>query len=216
MDFIDHEATEDPLENNTLVFSDDEEELTNDEMDDFINDTDQPRDDVIFYRQLDPGNIDHYHKFANQTRDPTLAVYEDDEPIFGNKDTQPELYELDNRDNVEFDKFSGFERSVEKFKGTLKTLEEASENPFFDAIIFGLMYYMTKEGKVIDWNKIQETIGKKFYNALLEIKDDFKVDRSIFGYFDKCFPANNVLAKHNFLLQFFERKDVFRFQIKKY
>ena len=59
---------------------------------------------------------------------------------------------------------------------------------------------MAKEGKVIDWNKIQETIGKKSYNALLEIKDDFKVDRSIFGYFDKCFLANNVLAKHNFLL----------------
>ena len=56
------------------------------------------------------------------------------------------------------------------------------------------MYYMAKEGKVIDWNKIQETIGKKSYNALLEIKDDFKVDRSIFGYFDKCFLANNVLA----------------------
>ena len=58
MDFIDHEATEDPSENNTLVFSDDQEELTNDEMDDFINDTDQPRYDVSFYKQLDPGNID--------------------------------------------------------------------------------------------------------------------------------------------------------------
>ena len=54
MEFIDHEATEDPSENNSLVFSDDEEEIMNDEMEDFIDDTDQSRDDVSFYRQLDP------------------------------------------------------------------------------------------------------------------------------------------------------------------
>ena len=33
MEFIDHEATEYPAENNQLVFSDNEEAITNDEMD---------------------------------------------------------------------------------------------------------------------------------------------------------------------------------------
>ena len=79
MEFIDHEATEDQTESNPVVFSDDEEEITNDEMEDYIDDTNQPRDDVRFYRQLDPDNLEHYPKFPNQTRDPILTVYEEDE-----------------------------------------------------------------------------------------------------------------------------------------
>ena len=62
--------------------------------------------------------------------------------------------------------------------------------------------------------EIQEATGNDFYNDLLEIKADIEFDRSIFGYFDRCFLANQVLAKHNFL-KFFERRDAFRFQIKK-
>ena len=50
MEFIDHGATEEHAESNLLVFSDDEEELTNDEMEDFIDDIEQPKEDVSFYR----------------------------------------------------------------------------------------------------------------------------------------------------------------------
>ena len=96
-----------------------------------------------------------------------------------------------------------------------KTLKEGTDNPFFDATIFGLVTYLTEGEKENDWGKIQETIGNDFYNDLLEIKDDIKLDRSIFGFFDRCFRANQVLAKHNFFLKFFERRDDFRFQIKK-
>ena len=51
-------------------------------MDDFIDDSEQPMEDVSFHRKLDPGNIDDYIKFPNQTRDPWVAVYEDDEMFF--------------------------------------------------------------------------------------------------------------------------------------
>ena len=47
---------------------------------------------VRFYRQLDPENIEHYHKFSNQTSSPKEAVYEDNELYLGEEDTQPELY----------------------------------------------------------------------------------------------------------------------------
>ena len=87
MEFTDHEATEYPAENNQLVFSDNEEAITNDEMEDFIDNTDQPKEDVSFYRQLDPDNLEHYHKFPNQPRDPVLAVHEGDEPYFRDEDT---------------------------------------------------------------------------------------------------------------------------------
>ena len=35
---------------------------------------------------------------------------------------------------------------------------------------------------------------------MLEIKDDITLDRTIFGYFDRCFQANEVLARHIFSL----------------
>ena len=105
--------------------------------------------------------------------------------------------------------------NFQSLKDLSKTLKEDTDNPFFDATIFGLVTYMTEGEEENDWGKIQETRGNDFYNDLLEIKDDIKLDRSIFGFFDRCFLANQVLAKHNFFLKFFERRDDFRFQIKK-
>ena len=71
-------------------------------MEDFIDDTDQQREGVSFYRQLDPENNEHYHRFPNQTRNTKEAVYEDDELYFGEDDTQPELCDPEDRN---FDSF---------------------------------------------------------------------------------------------------------------
>ena len=46
-------------------------------------------------------------------------------------------------------------------------------------------------------DKIKEVLGYNFYNHLLEIKDNNKLDRTIFGYFDRCFKANEVLTRYN-------------------
>ena len=140
-------------------------------------------------------------------------MYEDEEPHFGGEDTQPELYDPEDRNFVDFDKFDGFEKSVKKFRGTLKNSKD-SENSFFDAIIYNLMFYES-EGKIIDKNKIEEVLGDDFYNDLLEIKDEIKLDRTIFGYLNRCFQENEVLAKYNFFLRFFQRRDMFRFLIQK-
>ena len=53
-----------------------------------------------------------------------------------------------------------------------------SENSIFDAVIYGAMFYK---------NRIREVLGNGFYNDLLEIKDNIKLDRTILGYFDRCF-----------------------------
>ena len=45
-------------------------------------------------------------------------------------------------------------------------------------------------------------VGEDFYNDLLEIKDEIKLDRTLFGYFDRCFLANQVVAKHSFFKNF--------------
>ena len=76
------------------------------------------------------------------------------------------------------------------------------------------MYHMAK-GKILDKSKIKDVLGNDFYNDLIEIKNEIQLDRTIFGYFDRCFLFNKVLAKYNFFLKFFERRDIYRFQIKK-
>ena len=99
MEFIETEAVE---SNNQqpLVFSDDEEEKITDGLNDFIDNSERPGEDVSFYRQLDPLNIDHYPKFPNQTRNGLDAIFEDDTPYYEKEDMRPELYTPEDRDFV--------------------------------------------------------------------------------------------------------------------
>ena len=124
-------------------------------------------------------------------------------PYYGKEDIRPELHAPEHRDLVSFDKFTGFEKSVDKFNKTLKYFE-GSENQFFDAIIYDIMFYKSND-EIIDKNKITEVVGEDFYNDLLEIKDEIKLDRTLFGHFDRCFIVNQVLAKHNFFLKFLQQ-----------
>ena len=78
-------------------------------------------------------------KFYGQIRDPVEAILEENIPFYGHEDQQPELYAPEDREHVSFDKFEGFEKSVEKFKKTLRNFKD-SENQLFDAVIYGVMF----------------------------------------------------------------------------
>ena len=62
MDFIRFEAIVESQRNETIDFSDDQK---TDQGENFIDDRNEPMEDVSFYRKLDPENIDHYYKFPN-------------------------------------------------------------------------------------------------------------------------------------------------------
>ena len=112
MELVNFEAEESSDNGDTIHFSDDAETIDDNNS---INDSEEITDDISFYRNLDPHNADHYNKFPNQTHDPVSAVYGDDEMYFGEEDPQPELYAPEGIDNVKFDDFSGFEKSIKKF-----------------------------------------------------------------------------------------------------
>ena len=209
MECISNEAAED----GPLVFSDNEDEKIIDELDDFIDNVPQPEKDVSFYRQLDPVNLDDYPKFRGQTRDPIEVTYEDNTPFYGHEDKQSELYAPENRESVSFDKVEGSEKSIEKFTKALKNFE-GSENQLLDAVIYGIMYHRYGD-EPIAREKIFEVLGENLFNDLKEIDGEIKLDRTLFAYFDRCFKLNEVLAKHNYFLKFFERRDIYRFLIKK-
>ena len=183
------------------------------ELGDFIDDNTQPKEEVSFYRERDPNNIKDYPKFHGQIRDPIEAIQEENIPFYGHKDQQPELYAPEDREHVSFDKFEGFEKSVEKFKKTLRNFKD-SENQLFDAVIYGVMFNKCN-GEQFAKEKIIDVLGENFFNDLKEIEGEVKLDRTLFGYFDRCFKLNEVLAKYNYFLKFFERRDVYRFLVKK-
>lgn len=103
------------------------------------------------------------------------GIYEDNEIYFGEEDKQTELYDPENRENVEFDKFSGFGKSAKNSRRTW-----SSDNPF------------------LTQTKAEDILGNDFYSGVLEIKDDIQLDRTLFAYFNRCSLANQVLAKYNF------------------
>ena len=76
------------------------------------------------------------------------------------------------------------------------------------------MYYRCGSEQIVQ-EKIIEVLGENLFNDLKEAEEEIKLDRTLFGYFDRCFKLNEVLAKHNYFLKFFERRDTYRFLIKK-
>ena len=190
-------------------------------MTDFIDDSEQSSEGVSLYRKLDHENINDYYKFSNQTRDPRVAVYEDDKMLFGTEDTQPELYAPRSRENVEFDKFNSYEKIVKIFMNTFQKLLKQRQS-FCDSIVYGLMYktmeereLKTKEKVKLEKERAREILGKNLYAELLEIKDEVQLDKTLFGYYNRSFLVNEVLSNHKFFLEDFERRDKFRFLIKK-
>ena len=68
----------------------------------------------------------------------------------------------------------------------MKNFDDSKNSFFFDTVIFGAMFYKS-EGKTIVQDKVKDVLGNDFYNDLLEIKDEIKLDKTIFGCFDRCF-----------------------------
>ena len=76
------------------------------------------------------------------------------------------------------------------------------------------MYYRC-DGETIVREKIVEILGGNLFSNLKEIEKEIKLDRTLFGYFNRCFKLSKVLAKHNCFLKVFERRDMYRFLIEK-
>ena len=72
MEFLSLEAEKDGFQ---LPFSDDKTENTTNEIGDFINDDPIEEEDVSFYRERDPLNLDDYPKFNSQIRNPIEAIF---------------------------------------------------------------------------------------------------------------------------------------------
>ena len=107
MDFILNESVQEEDEfllsfsdNSDGDLSDEEEYTATDE--EFIDDSiiiEDNQQDASFYRNLD--NTDEYMKLSNQTKNPIEVVSKEHTDNFGD-DNQPELYDPEDREQVDF------------------------------------------------------------------------------------------------------------------
>ena len=115
MEFLSLEAEDDCA---ILQFLDENKsKKTTDELDDFHDDAPIEEESISFYRERNTFDVNDYPRFNGQIRNPLEAIYSDVESYFGD-DEQPELFAPKNRNEVTFDRFEGFGKSVEMFKRT--------------------------------------------------------------------------------------------------
>ena len=98
-----------------------------------------------------------------------------------------------------------------------KTLQNFSNigNHLFNAVIYGLMFYKQQLADVKPKKEdAQQVLGDSLYFDLLEIEPETQLDNALFGFFDRCYLINKVLAKHGFFIRFFDKRNICRFLIE--
>ena len=207
MDFIFNEASDEDDFNN---FSDEsnEEEYSEDESDLFIDEEMSDREqNLSFYRGLE-NNAERVTFFNQET---VVDPNDFDGEYFGD-DNQPELFDPENAENVEFNTFENDQDLSLGFKKSLLRFEK-TENPCMYAIIFGVMYQKRKTQDIL-LEKAEETLGTIFFEKLKKIDWSIMLDHSASGFFNQRLTTNNVLSEYGFFLQFYERRIKFRFQLR--
>ena len=60
-------------------------------------------------------------------------------------------------------------------------------------------------------DQAQEILGDNLYFDLLNIEQKTILDKTLFGFFDRCYILNQLLSKYGFFIRFFERRNMYRF-----
>ena len=162
-----------------ITFSDDTEEEFCEEESNFIDEDEgeeQQEEDASFYRSID--NMERV-KFSNQTTDPHEAVDELEDEYYG-EDDMPELYNPENREDVEFDLFDNFLSKSQTFKNSLLHFSDV-DNQFFYAVL-----HCKLNGQNVRLESAEKVLGTDFFIELNKIETRTMLDHTIFGFFDRC------------------------------
>ena len=75
--------------------------------------------------------------------------------------------------------------------------------------------FKLSSGKSLTKDEVESVTGRDLYGEFCDVKDKLKLDTSMYVFFDRCALANELLAKKHFFLKFYERRDKYRYLIKK-
>ena len=210
MDFILNEGIEEDDEFK-LVFSDNSgEEFSEEQELNFIDDDEgEEQEDASFYRSVDNNEC---VIFSNQTKNPDDVVKESEDEYYG-EDDMPELFDPENREDIEFDSFDNYSDKSQIFKNNSLLRFADVDNQFFYAVLYGIMHCKLS-GRSVELQFAERVLGTEFFIELKKIEKSTMLDHSIFGFFERCQVINEVLSEYGFFLRFYERRNKFRYQLR--
>ena len=194
-----------------LVFSDDSEEEFSEEQElNFIDDDEaEEQEEASFYRSVD--NNERVI-FSNQTKNPDDVVKESEDEYYG-EDDMPELFDPENREDIEFDSFDNYSDKSQIFKNNSLLRFADVDNQFFYAVLYGIMHCKLS-GRSVELQFAERVLGTEFFIELKKIEKSTMLDHSIFVLFERCQVINEVLSEYGFFLRFYERRNKFRYQLR--
>ena len=105
------------------------------------------------------------------------------------------MFSIEERNNVEFDEFEGSGKCLEQLKKSLLSFQGDLKDSFFDAVLYGLLFKLSENSRIISRNDIEKILGIRFYKELSECRELLLLDDSLNGFFKKCTPVNKFLEK---------------------
>ena len=151
-------------------------------------------------------------KFSNQTRNPDEVVDESEDEYYS-EDDMPELFNPENREDVEFDSLDNYFHKSQLFKNSLLRFANV-DNQFFYAVLYGVLHCKLN-GQNVELESAEKVLRTDFLIELKKIEKSTMLDHSIFGFFDRCQVINQVLSEHGFFLRFYKRRNKFRYQLRR-
>ena len=89
------------------------------------------------------------------------------------------------------------------------------ENYLLHSVVYGLMFEVDNRETKFDLKNAQKILGDDLCFDLMETESETILDKNTFGYFDKYHKINQVISKHGICFKFFEKRNMYRFLIKK-
>ena len=104
-----------------------------------------------------------------------------------------------------------------KFKKTFFKFEDidAKDSFFGGAVLLGLLTKLSSANKNFTVECTTKKLGKEFPEKLFSGKENLHLDYSFEYFFGKCHLVNKLLEEKHLFLRVYERRDKFRFLIKK-
>ena len=75
--------------------------------------------------------------------------------------------------------------------------------------------YCKLNGQDVLLENAKETLGNQFFIELKKIQKSKILDHSILFFFDQCKLLNDFLFEYGFFLRFYERRNKFRYQLRR-
>ena len=135
------------------------------------------------------------------------------------EDPEDFLFDFVDEVNYEFYEFFGFEERIHKFNQELKIFERESKDSFYFSILFAIYYHLIERKEDFDFcqdeQKLQEVLGKDFFEKLKSKKESLQFDLSLWTFETQCHVANDLLMKKKLFLQVYESRKPKKCQWKK-